>query len=173
MKFNNTSVLRGVLFLPCLLMLAQPAVFGQSQPTSIESNIVSGVSCAPSQNGTGHIVCGAQTNEPALSGFSWQAVPNIPPIPTSGAFGAPIEAANAFHMTNTPLPTGPFINTPGCTSTADGSGSVICAFQEPNGGGLYGTVIHPQPAGNAPANLISSPIMPLIVPGTLLPAQAG
>ncbi|HET9623877.1 MAG TPA: hypothetical protein VFP84_21040 [Kofleriaceae bacterium] len=134
-----------------------------AQTTALQSNAVTNVSCAPSQNGTGHMICGEELRMPTgntiFGGLSWQAQPT-----TTGAPGT--EAPGTVHSSNITLPAGGFTGTPGCSQTADGSGSVICAVEGP-GNGLYGIAIHPQPTQT------TSALMPLLVPGMVISGVPG
>jgi hypothetical protein len=132
-----------------------------AQTTALQLNVATSISCAPSQNGTGHMICGEELREPGggntvFGGVSWQARPTVTP-------GGPVEPPFTVDQSNITLPAGTFTGTPGCTSTGDGTGTVICAVEGPNNG-LYGIAIHPQPTQ------VTSPLMPLLLPGTAINA---
>jgi hypothetical protein len=136
-----------------------------------------GVSCSNSDNGTAHMICLEELtnpigNTPLLGGVSWQ-VPNSPAAGTHGANGAPVETTGVVdQMTNISMPNGTFTATPGCSATADGSGTVICALEGSNNG-LYGIAIHPQPLGSGQtAAGTTSQLMPLLTPGQSLTNNA-
>ncbi len=153
-----------------LLQAVLPArTFAQQ---TLQQNVIAGVSCSNSNNGTAHVLCleelsNPNGNGPLLGGVSWQA-PNSPPPGNTGAFGAPIEAAGTVdRMTNVSMPSGPFTGTPGCAATADATGTVICAVEGSNNG-LYGIAIHPQPLGTLTEAQTTSPLVPLLTPGQVL-----
>lgn len=124
--------------------------------SGLQSNVVTGLSCAPSQNGTGHMICGEELGGKLFGGTSWQGN-----FTTTGAPGT--EAPFTVHAMSAGLPasSGPFTASPGCSQTADGSGAVICAVQGPSNG-LYGIAIHPQPTQT------TSAFLPLLLPGTVI-----
>lgn len=133
-----------------------------AQTTALQSNVGTSISCAPSQNGTGHMICGdeilqAGGGNTLLGGVSWQNRPTITPVGPGGV----IEPPFTVDRSNTTLPAGVFTGTPGCSSTNDGSGDVICAVEGPNNG-IYGIALHPQPTQT------TSPLLPLLLPGTAI-----
>jgi hypothetical protein len=128
-----------------------------AQTKALQTNVGTSISCAPSQNGTGHMICGEELQpggNTVFGGASWQAQPTV-----TGAPGT--EAPFTTHFSTTTMPAGPFTGTPGCASTGDGTGVVICAVEGPNNG-LYGIAIHPQPTQT------TSALMPLLIPGTAI-----
>jgi hypothetical protein len=148
----------------CLMQLGSShQVSAQSTQTDpLQSNVISGLSCAPSNNGTGHMICGEELSNPTsggptlLGGVSWQVDGNAP------FTGGPFETIGQVHqITSVTLPDGPFTSTPGCAKTNDVTGFAICAFQGTNNG-LYGIAIHPQPTTS---NL--KPVA-LLMPGQLI-----
>src|ERR1700678_3099410 len=169
----------------CALFLLQA---GLPQPASGQASgalhtptpkVITNISCAPSQNGTGHMVCGAElqgtNNGPAIfNGVSWQSPPNTTPL------GSPIEAPNTVNsdqidmlLSNGESINGPFTSAPGCAAADDGTGTILCAEQGPDGG-LYGVAIHPQELGTGQtAAQTSSAFMPILLPGTVLTAPGG
>lgn len=159
---------RWILFYIAFFLLQAglvPTSFAQS---ILQQNVIAGVSCSNSNNGTGHVLCLEEINNPGGNGpilgrVSWQA-PNSPsPPPGSG-----IESA--FKVDQDPpdltMPSGPFTGAPGCANTSDGSGTVICAIEGSNNG-LYGIAIHPQPlaTGQGPQETL---LVPLLTPGQVL-----
>lgn len=146
-----------------------PRTFAQE---ILQQNVVAGVSCSNSNNGTGHVLCleelsNPNGNPPLLGGMSWQA-PNSPPPGNTGFNNAPIEPAGTVdQMTSISMSSGSFTGTPGCANTSDGTGTVICAIEGSNNG-LYGIAIHPQPLGNFSEAQTTSPLVPLLTPGQVL-----
>jgi hypothetical protein len=140
------------------LAIATGRAGAQTKP--LQTTVATSLSCAPSMNGSGHMICG-EGLRPAggaftFGGVSWQSQPTT---------GTPPEPAFTVDTMNSsfPVTTGPFGGTPGCTTTSDASGSVVCAAAGPNGG-LYGISTHPQPTKAATA------FMPLLLPGTVITA---
>ncbi len=161
--FGACSRAKCTLALACVCGLLLPSISRQAiaQTRALESNVVTSISCAPSQNGTGHMICGEELRAPGagntfFSGVSWQSLPTVTP-------GAPVEPPFTVDSSDITLPAGPFTGTPGCSSTGDGSGTVICAVEGPSNG-LYGIAIHPQPTQT------TSPLVPLLLPGTAITA---
>jgi hypothetical protein len=143
-----------VAFALGVLSSERPAA-AQTKP--LQTNVATGISCAPSQNGTGHMICGEELRpggNTVFGGASWQAQPTV-----TGAAGT--EAAFTTHFSTTTLAAGPFTGTPGCASAGDGSGVVICAVEGPNNG-LVGIAIHPQPTA------ATSAVMSLLAPGATI-----
>ncbi|HLJ91300.1 MAG TPA: hypothetical protein VKZ53_31165 [Candidatus Angelobacter sp.] len=166
MKQTHAPLSIGHLNLPIyilvLLNLCLPGRSVAQTATSLYQNVVSGISCAPSQNGTGHLVCGAERQIPGgaatlFSGASYQARPTtaIPPEPVA-----------TVHTLDVQMASGPITSTPGCAFTGDGSGAIVCAVEGPNNG-LYGVSIHPQPTQKA------LPLLPLLLPGAIIPFSHG
>jgi len=140
-----------------------------------------GISCSNSNNGTGHMLCLEELTNPnggtpLLGGVSWQT-PNSPaagtlPAPPNGN-GAIIQTTGVVDpMPSISMPNGTFTGTPGCATTGDGSGTVICALEGSNNG-LYGIAMHPQPlaSGQTPAGTTSQ-LVPLLTPGQFLTNNA-
>jgi hypothetical protein len=152
-----------------LQVVLAPRTFAQE---TLQHEVIAGVSCSNSNNGTAHVICleelhSPNGNSPLLGGVSWQA-PNSPPPGNTGAFGAPIERAGTVdQMTDVAMANGSLTGAPGCANTADGTGTVICAIQGANNG-LYGIAIHPQPLGNLTEAQTTSPLVPLLTPGQVL-----
>jgi hypothetical protein len=113
-----------------------PDTFAQ-QVLQTNVDLPTGISCANSNNGTGHVLCLAeQNNSPLLDGFSWQP-PGTTMQGPNGFNGALIEAVGKVDiMPNVSMPAGPFTGVPGCATSGDLSGTVICAIESPNNG-LY------------------------------------
>ncbi len=162
------ALLFAVAFVLLQAVLA-PRTFAQE---TLQRNVIAGVSCSNSNNGTAHVLCleeitNPNGNPPLLGGVSWQA-PNSPAPGNTGAFGAPIEPAGTVdQMTNVSMSSGSLTGTPGCANTSDGTGTVICAVEGSNNG-LYGIAIHPQPLGNLTEAQTTSPLVPLLTPGQVL-----
>jgi hypothetical protein len=162
-----------LLFLGLFVFL-QAGFSGQALAQSLlQHNVITGLSCAPSNNGSGHMICsGDMTNPnggtPVLAGVSWQA-PNGPAKGATGANGAPVEASGTVdQMTSIEFPNGPFTGTPSCAFTNDDTGTAICAV-EGTTNGLYGIAIHPQPVGpTLTAAQTTSALVPLLLPGAVI-----
>ncbi len=167
--FKRGQVLLFAVALGLLQVVLASRTFAQE---TLQQNVIVGVSCSNSNNGTAHVICleelnNPNGNSPLLGGVSWQA-PNSPAPGNTGAFGAPIEAAGTVdQMTNVSMPGGSFTGKSGCANTADGTGTVICAI-EGSSNGLYGIAIHPQPLGSLTEAQTTSPLVPLLVPGQIL-----
>jgi hypothetical protein len=163
--FKKGHVLLFAVAFALLQAVLAPRTFAQK---TLQQNVIAGVSCSNSNNGTAHVLCLEEINNPngntpLLGGVSWQA-PNSPP----GVNGGPIEPAGTVdQMTNISMSSGSFTGTPGCANTADGTGTVICAIEGSNNG-LYGIAIHPQPLGNLSEAQTTSPLVPLLAPGQIL-----
>jgi hypothetical protein len=151
----------------CLQAGLAPAALAQQ---IIQQSVIAGVSCSNSNNGTGHVICLEEINNPGgnsplLGRVSWQA-PNSPAA-GAGAFNAPIESAGKIDPDpDITMPSGVFTGAPGCANTSDGTGTVICAIEGSNNG-LYGIAIHPQPIGTVSGTQETS-LMPLLLPGQVL-----
>jgi hypothetical protein len=167
--FKKGHVLLFAVAFALLQAVLAPRIFAQE---TLQKNVIAGVSCSNSNNGTAHVLCleeltNPNGNSPLLGGLSWQA-PNSPPPGNTGANGAPIETAGKVDlMTDVSMPGGSLTGTPGCAATSDGTGTVICAIQGSNNG-LYGIAIHPQPLGNLTEAQTTSPLVPLLTPGQVL-----
>jgi hypothetical protein len=164
------------LLFAAAVVLAQvvlaPGAFAQ---TELQATALAGVSCSNSNNGTGHVLCleelnNPNGNSPVLGGVSWQP-PNSPPPANTGSFNAPIEPVGTVHqMTDVSMPSGSLTGTAGCATTSapnGNTGTVICAIQGPDNA-LYGIAIHPQPLGNLTEAQATSPLVPLLTPGQVL-----
>jgi hypothetical protein len=101
------------------VLLPDPAA---AQSTSLAtSGIVPGaLSCAASNNGTGHIECAEYLTGGGWAAVSWEA----PPGPNSNPAGA--EAVGTVDHLPLPTPAGSLQGFPGCTTAADGGGTIIC-----------------------------------------------
>jgi hypothetical protein len=162
----------------CLLQLGiSPQASAQTTgPHDLQSNVVAGLGCAPSNNGTGHMNCTEMLanptagDTPLLGGVSWQ-VPGNPNMvgPDPNNNGAVTEVSGRVdQITNIDLPNGPFTGTPSCAKTNDDSGTAICAVEGTNNG-LYGIAIHPAPlASMQTVAQATSPLVPLLMPGQVL-----
>jgi hypothetical protein len=121
---------------------------GESIPTVI--NVVNGPACASSANGTGHLICVSESNN-QLYASSVLAAP--------GAFAVPImdPAANANPAAGplNPLPLGisGTVGNSSCSSTADATGDVVCAYNA--NGSLMGVRFH---ILGAPQNVTVQPL---------------
>jgi hypothetical protein len=139
---------------------------------TLQQNVIAGVSCANSNNGTAHVICLEELGNPngngaVLGGVSWQP-PNSPPPGNTGAFNAPVEPVGTVdQMTDVAMSSGPFTGAPGCAATSDATGTVICAVEGSNNG-LYGIAIHPQPLGNLTQAQTTSALVALLTPGQVL-----
>jgi hypothetical protein len=166
-RMKELSLQVRVLLLASVCSLLQLGISPQASaqttgPHDLQTNVVTGLGCAPSNNGTGHLNCAEElANTTAggsalLGGVSWQVPGNANPPEAAGTVDA---------ITSVDLPSnGPFTGTPGCAKTNDNpaSGTVICAVEGTNNG-LYGIAIHPQ----QPNPTVSS-LVPLLMPGQVL-----
>ena len=112
--------------------VAQTVQFGAGQ--SVAPDVVS---CAPSNNGTGHLVCAEMfSGSNTLQGVSWQTPPFGQGAVNQMPLGAPAPGLLAGRR-------------PGCGSAADGTGTVLCAL-EANDNRLYGIAFYPPAPMPAP-----------------------
>src|SRR5579859_2508952 len=168
-SFRKGHVLLFAVAFALLQAVLAPRTFAQE---TLQQNVIAGVSCSNSNNGTAHVLCLEELNNlngntPLVGGVSWQA-PNSPAPGNTGAFNAPIEPAGTVdQMTSISMSSGSFTGMPGCANTSDGTGTVICAIEGANNG-LYGIAIHPQPLGNLTEAQTTSPLVPLLTPGQVL-----
>ncbi len=102
--------------------LAAAALIGFSQPiaaqtvTLTNAGVVNGaISCAPSNNGTGHMVCLEYSASGSLLGVSWQAPP-----------GATGEITDTVDTETLAAPAGSLVGAPGCGPENDGHGTTAC-----------------------------------------------
>lgn len=104
---------------------------------------VVGISCAPSNNGSGHMICVEYTNAGTVIGVSWEA----PLAPKNNN----TEAAAALHQTPISVPAGTLKGFPSCGSANDGSGTVSCLSLTlgTNGIVLQGASFYPPTGGPA------------------------
>jgi hypothetical protein len=169
---------RGRVLLLCTIAIAfsQATLFSRAfAQDTLQQNVIAGVSCAPSNNATGHVLCleelaNPNGGSPLLDEVSWQA-PNSPLPPLTGIFSEPIEAPGTVdHATAISMPAGLLTGTAGCASAVDGIGTVICAIQGSDNG-LYGVAIHPQPLGTTSPPVTeaqATPLVPLLIPGQVI-----
>lgn len=98
------------------------------------------IGCAPSNNGTGHMVCLEYGLAGALIGVSWET-------PPARSNGVGTERAGTLDQLNPPLPNPAATPTgaPGCGPANDGSGTVSCLVVTVNSGGyfLLGVAFYP------------------------------
>src|SRR5579859_2874320 len=86
-----------------------------------------GIACAPSNNGTGHLVC-IQTVGSEIGGVSWEA----PPAP-----GGSQAAGTVDHITPVALPSGQSVKDfSSCGSANDGTGNVNCLLYSTSSSGF-------------------------------------
>jgi hypothetical protein len=100
-----------------------------AQSTQLTAGIVTGaVGCAPSNNGTGHLVCAQYSTSGAIVGVSWQTPPGAPLGPTGREPRGQID----------PLPLSPagmaLVGAPACGPANDGTGTVGCLVVSSAGG---------------------------------------
>jgi hypothetical protein len=136
--------------------LAAATLIGFCQPAAAQTTILtsSGVAtgaigCAPSNNGTGHMVCLEYSTSGSLTGLSWQAPPA-----SGGNSEVPgtVDTDTALTATAAGTPMG----TPGCGSEDNGTGAVACVIVSKTSSGgfsIQGVAFYPPtdilPAGNA------------------------
>ncbi len=167
--FKKGHLLLFAVAFALLQAVVAPGAFAQQ---TLQRNVITGISCTNSNNGTAHVICleelsNPNGNAPLVGSVSWQA-PNSPALGNTGAFNAPIEPNGTVDQaTNISMPNGLLTGTPGCANTADGTGTAICAVQGTNNT-LYGIAIHPQPLGNLTEAQTTSPLVPLLTPGQVL-----
>jgi len=92
-----------------------------SQPLNTPASTGS-ISCAPSNNGTGHLICAEQAASGAMTGVSWVAQPALNLLPANAT--EPVGALDG------PIPLGSIsgtLGTSGCANTFDNTGYTICA----------------------------------------------
>lgn len=170
---------RMLLLLSCTWGLPQVGLSGAPVQGLLQRNVVTNLSCAPSNNGTGHVLCSeelgaANGSTPTLGGVSWQAPNGLPAGTLVGPNKAPVEASGTVdQMPSVVFPNGPFTGTPGCAQVNDNTGSVICAVEGTNNG-LYGIAIHPEPLGSVlTVAQTTSQLIPLLLPGTVINVDGG
>jgi hypothetical protein len=113
----------------------QPAAAQTATLTS--SGVATGaISCAPSANGTGHMVCLEYSTSGSLIGLSWQAPPTtgFKAAPVAATQTAPaIIAGEGTEIVGTidvdnalPAPGGTPVGTPGCAPEDNDTGTTAC-----------------------------------------------
>jgi hypothetical protein len=139
-----------------LIGLALP-VFAQQ--TQLSGGIAAGaISCAPSANGTGHMVCAEYAAAGALYGVSWQVPGTVGPPRQqqfhNGQVVAVVEALNTVDPPQTlGSPAGPLQGAPSCGPANDLTGTAACLFVSRGSTGfiLQGGAFYPAPTVVAPA----------------------
>ncbi len=132
-----------------LLAGAEHPAAAQSVP--LTTGIATGaISCAPSNNGTGHLVCLEYGSGGSLVGVSWQAPP--------AAGGS--EAPNTVDLLGPalPAPAGAPQGAPGCGSANDGSGSIVCLIVARTSSGFtfQGVAFNPFNTANVPSSALQT-----------------
>lgn len=158
MRINQERIgSRCLLALAGVLLIAIPSYPAMAQATASLStpmpNAATSIGCAPSNNGTGHLVCG-QFVGGAFTGVSWQApappggtLPNRPGIETSG---------KVDHTTTVSF-AGQTPSAPSCGPANDGSGSAVCMVTTRSTDGsanFFGVSFYP-PTSAAPSPTLS------------------
>jgi len=119
-----------------LLGLCEPAA---SQTATLSGNVATGaVSCAPSNNGTGHMVCLEYSTAGALIGVSWQAPPQGLHVP-GDQLQQPAEPANTID-TDPLMPNlgATAVGVPGCTSeNLKDFGAIVCLIVSKTASGSF------------------------------------
>jgi hypothetical protein len=139
---QNVGVTAAAIF-----VLAGIGQTASAQTVSLTAGIAKGgMSCAPSNNGTGHLVCLEYASSGTLIGVSWEAPPAV-----NGS-----EAPNTIDTLN-PLatPAGTPTGSPGCGPSNDGSGSVVCLVIAKTSSGftLQGIAFSPPATATATSHL--------------------
>jgi hypothetical protein len=99
-----------------------------AQTVPLTTGIAKGaISCAPSNNGTGHMVCLEYAGSGSLVGVSWEAPPAINGSEAPGT----IDPLNPLAT-----PAGTPNGAPGCGSANDGSGAAVCLVVAKAGSGF-------------------------------------
>lgn len=146
-------ILAGLL----LSAMSSPAAMAQASASlSTPGTTTSGeIGCAPSNNGTGHLVCGQFVGN-TFQGVSWQA-----PAPPGGTLPnkAGVEASGKVDKTNTvALPSGQSEKfAPSCGPADDGTGSAVCmimAVLSNETTDFYGISVYP-PTSATPSPTLS------------------
>lgn len=108
------------------------------------------IGCAPSGNGTGHMICVEYSKSPSLVGVSWEG----PPALGSGPGTEPAGTIDTINPLGTAA--GIPVGAPGCATTFDGDGTVACLVVSAGTGGftLQGVAL-------SPSTNIGSPLLSL------------
>lgn len=123
--------LRRIYLLSCIawaLVVCLPPPAG-AQTLLDSTDLTEQMGCAPSNNGTGHMICLDVVNNFQLQGFSWEAPPagNRPP-------GNGIEPPDTVDPLPIALASGTqALSTPACGPANDGQGTVTCLTVVRNG----------------------------------------
>jgi hypothetical protein len=108
--FGQLTGLAGAI----LIGLCQP-VAAQTATLTNGGVTAGAISCAPSNNGTGHMVCLEYSTSESLIGLSWQAPP-----------GATGETTDTVDVDSLAAPGGTLVGAPGCGPENDGLGTAAC-----------------------------------------------
>jgi hypothetical protein len=121
--------------------LAAAAVIGLYQPVVAQTTTLTtggvatgAVSCAPSGNGTGHMVCLEYSTAGLVIGLSWQAPP-----------GAATETTGTVVGDSLAQPSGVPVGAPGCGPDLNGLGTTTCLVvsETTSGFALQGIAFYP------------------------------
>jgi hypothetical protein len=100
------------------------ALVGFCQPVAAQTAILTNsgvatgaISCGPSNNGTGHMVCLEYSTAGSLIGLSWQAPP---------AAGANTERVGTVDVVPLASPGGTLVGAPGCGPENNNTGTIAC-----------------------------------------------
>jgi hypothetical protein len=117
---------RPLVYLSVVAILVLSTVSAHAQTTQLTTGTLPGaISCVPSTNGTGHMVCAEYTNTGAVVGVSWQA-------PGTFKFYLDPKNANLVEPSGTidslalGVPAGSLVGAPGCASSNNNLGSITC-----------------------------------------------
>jgi hypothetical protein len=121
--------------------LAAAAAIGFCQPVAAQTTTLTtggvatgALSCAPSVNGTGHMVCLEYSTAGSVIGLSWQAPP-----------GAATETTGTVVGDSLAQPSGVPVGAPGCGPDINGLGTVTCLVvsETASGFALQGIAFYP------------------------------
>jgi hypothetical protein len=151
LRFNPIVDGKKWLAAAAILLLAGVDHPAASQSMQLTTGIATGaISCAPSNNGTGHLVCLEYGSGGNLVGVSWEAPPAV-----GGS-----EAPNAVDPLSPVLPTpaGTPQGAPGCGPANDGSGSIVCLIVAKTSSGFtfQGVAFNPFNTANVPSSALQT-----------------
>ncbi|MGB8842637.1 MAG: hypothetical protein WCC64_16380 [Aliidongia sp.] len=115
--------------------LAVATLIGVSQPAAAQTTILTSggvatgaISCAPSNNGTGHMVCLEYSTSGSLIGLSWQAPP---------AAGGNTELVGKIDTVSLANPGGTLVGAPGCGPENNNTGTIACLVVSKTSNGSF------------------------------------
>jgi hypothetical protein len=120
---------------------------------------VVGISCAPSNNGSGHMICLEYTSAGSLMGVSWEA----PPTPKDNN----TETTDTLDSIPISAPGGTLTGVPSCGSANDTSGAVSCLSLTLGSNGiiLQGASFYPPNNAASPPALLALGTIPTTANG--------